>query len=314
MFTIPLSPLVRFPGAIINQLSKLNISGHAKLEVLEVCNNSLMTSLDAIKCKNLLKLDCHNDNQFDRGNINHLDVSECSSLQILDCSNNKLTNIGINGCTALEELYCQHNWISQNIGDLFFQLKAFKFSANDDIYVSFGEYEQNNDFKDKEPIIWRAIDGRKNAIDPITLISVYCLDAKQYNTVERSVTWSNCTLRTWLNNVFLNTAFTSSERSRLLTSTVNTDGSITKDKVYILDIDNADDFAHVVYPTIYADDALCDAMDLDHDNKGWYGRWTRTPCGSSHGAYVYIEMYGPGVYYVDSYGWVQPVVQIQLMQ
>jgi hypothetical protein len=47
-----------------------------------------------------------------------------------------------------------------------------------------------------------------------------CLDAKPYNEEDTSITWENCTLRKWLNDTFYNTAFTDSEKTKIVESTI----------------------------------------------------------------------------------------------
>ncbi|MFR5617477.1 MAG: DUF6273 domain-containing protein [Clostridium sp.] len=74
------------------------------------------------------------------------------------------------------------------------------------------------------------------------------LDDKLYNKEHTSVTWATCTLRTWLNDTFLNTAFKSAEQAAIKnTIVVNEDhpscgtegGENTNDKVYLLSIAEA---------------------------------------------------------------------------
>ena len=69
------------------------------------------------------------------------------------------------------------------------------------------------------------------------------LDAKPYHTSDTSITWEGSTLRTWLNNDFLNTAFSETERAKILTTHLdnpnNPDygtvgGNATDDKVFLL--------------------------------------------------------------------------------
>lgn len=72
--------------------------------------------------------------------------------------------------------------------------------------VTYGHYEQDNDTANgKEPIEWVVLDVQG---DKALLISKYGLDVRPYNTEYNHVTWEECTLRTWLNDTFLNAAFT----------------------------------------------------------------------------------------------------------
>ena len=67
-----------------------------------------------------------------------------------------------------------------------------------------------------------ALDTGNNG-ETATLISKYALDCVQYNTKEESVTWETCSLRKWLNETFLNEAFTVVEQAQLAVVTVTAD-------------------------------------------------------------------------------------------
>ena len=83
-------------------------------------------------------------------------------------------------------------------------------------------------------------DGRRGL-----LISRYCLDVRPYNECMTDTCWKKCTLRDWLNNKFMNKAFTTEEQRRILvTSVKNTDygtkgGENTEDHVFLLSIQEA---------------------------------------------------------------------------
>lgn len=83
------------------------------------------------------------------------------------------------------------------------------------------------------------------------------------NTVTYGVNWSNCSLRTWLNGEFLNTAFTDAEQKRIQSSDLNTPdvlveafdesvemldryvlpgGGDTTDKVFLLSMDECEKY------------------------------------------------------------------------
>ena len=110
----------------------------------------------------------------------------------------------------------------------------------------FGTYEQDNNTADgKEKIEWIVLDKSGSSV---LLVSKYALDRKPYNTTYTSVTWEKCTLRTWLNNTFLNSAFSITEKNKIKTTNVvaakNPDhgtngGNNTNDKVFLLSISEA---------------------------------------------------------------------------
>ena len=110
--------------------------------------------------------------------------------------------------------------------------------------IYFGNYYQSNS-STKEPIKWRVLSVNGN---DAFLLADQTLDAKPYNEKFTDVTWATCTLRTWLNDTFLNTAFTSAEQAAIKNTTVvNEDnpyygtegGANTTDKVYLLSIAEA---------------------------------------------------------------------------
>ena len=81
-----------------------------------------------------------------------------------------------------------------------------------DIYT-FGAYQQDNDASNgKQPIKWLVLAKEDNKI---LLISEQALDCQPYNTSYDAVRWEICTLREWLNDVFLNTAFSVKEQKRI---------------------------------------------------------------------------------------------------
>ena len=87
--------------------------------------------------------------------------------------------------------------------------------------IEFGAYEQDNEKSNgKEPIEWQVLAKEDNKI---LVISKYALDAKPYNTEFENVTWETCTLRTWLNETFLDEAFSKAEKSMIQTTEVSAD-------------------------------------------------------------------------------------------
>lgn len=132
-------------------------------------------------------------------------------------------------------------------------------------YITFGNYEQdNNTSNGKEDIEWLVL-AKKN--DRLLVISRYALDCKPYNDEYTDVTWETCTLRKWLNNDFLNAAFSSAEKAMIPTVTVSADknpdystkpGRITQDKVFLPSITEVNkyftsDSVRQCKPTAYAE-------------------------------------------------------------
>ena len=156
------------------------------------------------------------------------------------------------------------------------------------------------------------------------LISKYALDCQPYNTSYTDVTWETCTLRKWLNNDFINAAFSADEKSMIPTVTVSADknpdygtdpGNATEDQVFLLSITEANkyfgsDSAGQCKPTEYA--VANGARESDNGNCWW---WLRSPGGIQYSAArVHI---GGGVYEFGDivgsvYGAVRPALWIDL--
>ena len=160
--------------------------------------------------------------------------------------------------------------------------------------VVFGSYEQDgNTTNGAEAIEWVALAKEG---DKILLVSRYALDCQPYSTSRTSVTWEDCTLRSWLNGPFLSTAFTEDEQTLIDEARVtNADngkystpgGNPTVDKVFLLSIDEAEkyfssDGDRVCTATAHAKDQGVSACS--NDACSW---WLRSPGSvSDYAAYV----------------------------
>ena len=189
--------------------------------------------------------------------------------------------------------------------------------------IWFGNYWQedtNGDGKadkkdDKTPIKWwvLSVEG-----DDVFLLADKNLDRQKYNDTNTSVTWENCTMRSWLNgygaeankdgrdysdNNFLDQAFLSEEQTAVkTTNVVNHDnpefgtegGKDTSDKVYLLSIDEVTD---PVYGFNSSDDSdstrqavntayVAGGGEINSGNMGSAGSvdgwWLRSPGDSSN--------------------------------
>ena len=162
-------------------------------------------------------------------------------------------------------------------------------------YITFGAYKQdNNTSNGKKGIEWLVLEVKDGKA---LLISKYALDCKQYNTSNTDVTWETCTLRRWLNNDFINAAFSAEERAMISAVTVSADknpkkrtnpGNATQDKVFLLSITEANkyfssDNARQCKPTKYA--VAKGADDYCDNGNCWW--WLRSPGHAQpHAAHV----------------------------
>ena len=129
-------------------------------------------------------------------------------------------------------------------------------------YVTFGRYPQTEAGNDQTPIEWLVLEVRGNKA---LLLSRYGLDAKPYNTEKTDATWERCTLRGWLNQEFLNKAFSSTEQKAILTTNVDNSrsqgysewstsgGNNTQDKIFLLSYAEAHQYFAVEHYSYYKD-------------------------------------------------------------
>ena len=66
---------------------------------------------------------------------------------------------------------------------------------------------------DKTPIKWQVLDKVNGEV---ILLSEQILDIQDYDNENTSVAWENCSLRKWLNNDFINEAFSEYERTQII--------------------------------------------------------------------------------------------------
>ena len=150
--------------------------------------------------------------------------------------------------------------------------------------VTFGSYKG-------ESLQWIAVESLGNRQ---FLICRNVIDCLPYNEEQCATDWYDCTLRAWLNDEFLNEAFTEEERARiLLTDVVNRDnleygirgGADTEDYIFIPDIREADkyfdsDEDRSCKPTEYAQEQGINASDT----QGTALWWLRSPGIIDYGA------------------------------
>lgn len=112
--------------------------------------------------------------------------------------------------------------------------------------IKYGKYEQDNDSSNGiEDIEWIILAKDDNKM---LVISDKAIDCKPYHSSYGNTTWEECSLRRWLNDTFVNEAFTTEEQEKILTTNVTADanpdydtdaGNDTEDKVFLLSIEEA---------------------------------------------------------------------------
>ena len=197
--------------------------------------------------------------------------------------------------------------------------------------VKFGRYEQDNDTRNgPEEIEWIVLDvnGGKSL-----LLSKYGLDVIPYNKEYRAVSWDDCTLRIWLNNTFINQAFTKEEKSAILQTSVEngkeqnykgwertakTGGSSTQDSIFLLSAAEAIEYLDIekdnnksnakssMKTTAYALSKIWN----DDDEGAW---WLRSPGYNwQDAAYVYMNSIGTFSVVVKDTACIRPAFWINL--
>lgn len=209
---------------------------------------------------------------------------------------------------------------TEKAADIFEQYKAEKLKdPNVGDTVFFGNYEQDNDTSNgKEDIEWLVLAKEDHKL---LVISVKALDLQPFLTeYPFGETWENCSLRTWLNDTFLNAAFSTEEQAIIQSVNVpanrnpeyDTDpGNATMDKLFLLSIDEANkyfssDEARICMPTNYA---------KRNDTSGSVDVvWELRSPGNSQFSCAYvsggrINCYGGSIYYS---GYIRPAMWISI--
>lgn len=166
--------------------------------------------------------------------------------------------------------------------------------------VTFGHYEQDGQVGNgKEQIEWIILDKKDGKV---FLLGRYGLDSIPYNADYSGVTWEECSLRVWLNQIFLHEAFSTEEQASILLTIVNNDasqgyakwdtsgGNATQDKLFLLSYAEANSYLGVeknniynitsrIEPTAFAIQNGASVSDVDKDKEGneagWW--WLRSP-------------------------------------
>lgn len=185
--------------------------------------------------------------------------------------------------------------------------------------VSFGNYPQSSNVP--EPIVWRVL----AMIDSKALmISENVLDCRQYNKEYAEVTWERSSIRKWLNEDFLFSAFDAEERKNISLATIEnpnnpifgTDGGrTTVDSVFCLSREEYQryikkDNEKTVRATAFARKNGCN-VDGNLGSVMW---WLRSPGRYGDNADVVMPDgdLGEVGLFVSGNGGVRPVILVQL--
>lgn len=201
-------------------------------------------------------------------------------------------------------------------------IKYRRISKSDTNYAGYFDEVTNNGYRyfKWERIKWRVL---QNDGSSLFVLADTALDCKCYNDEYVSTTWETSTLRSWLNDSFYQTAFSSAEQNAVITQTVvNEDnpyydtegGNNTTDNVYLLSLGEvmdesygfcSDDDTYSASRRLqtsayaHARGAWRSTTEAYKDNCWW---WLRSPGLDSSGAapvddYGYVDRDGTHVHF-----------------
>ena len=199
----------------------------------------------------------------------------------------EIGNSAFNGCGKLRDVYYNgrpRDWKEIEIAPYNkMLLNAGVYSQNcvGETFL-YGTYEQDNELvNDKEPIEWVILerDGKR-----LLAISKYVLDCQPFDMGNTPVTWESCSLRKWLNETFLDAAFSAEEQERLQTVILSEDGDrpyTSQDRVFLLSADEGDQYFASANERICRTTESClasfQANHIAVNANGVIFWWLRTP-------------------------------------
>ena len=150
----------------------------------------------------------------------------------------------------------------------------------------FGSYEQDNNLSNgKEPIEWIVLKEEENRK---LLVSKYLLDIKEFNDEDKSITWEKCTLRSWLNRDFLDSAFSEEEQKYILNTKLKNNtadygdgvkrvssGNDTEDNIFLLSFDEFKEYSAQltdVDASAYAKNIYNEVSESKYKKRDWWLR------------------------------------------
>ena len=185
-----------------------------------------------------------------------------------------------------------------------------------------GGYKNNEYFEKTDEIEWQVLDIKDGKV---LLISKYVVDTVAYNNEKGDITWELCSLRKWLNEDFMNTAFKDVEKELIATTVLEAEekpsrGTIdpksTEDKIFILTKAETEKYfpnreERICAGTIYVKE--------EKEKTGWNGNydwWLRGAFGYHQNISAAVDAYDGDIevnyQYVEEVRGVRPVMWIDL--
>lgn len=186
--------------------------------------------------------------------------------------------------------------------------------------ITMGEFEQDNDWSNgAEPLEWRVL---KKSGHRMLLITEKIITVKPFNETYKKLRWRDCDLRVWLNDEFIDKTFTA-EEAALIPEVELPDigneywgigyGSETKDRVFLLDSDEAFSYFNSPDDRKAESTAYADAQGFTNNVNGWW--WLRNAGQDlDHAALIYKDgsVYRSGDSVSREYIGVRPAVWVEI--
>lgn len=211
--------------------------------------------------------------------------------------------------------------ITQEDGAIYSVLKnEINWDLNNDVIINGSKYHktENNYFK-YEPIKWRVLHYENSEA---FLLADAILDSQPYHSENEEIDWEKSSIRAWLNNEFINKAFSNEENKAINTvELINKDnskygtqgGKNTSDKLFLLSLSEVDETEESKeYGFWDKKTRKCKNNNFSEETYFW---WLRSPGNSSHdaaGVYYYGWVFGYGYDVQEPAGGIRPALYLNL--
>lgn len=211
--------------------------------------------------------------------------------------------------------------ITQEDGAIYSVLKnEINWDLNNDVIINDSKYHktENNYFK-YEPIKWRVLHYENSEA---FLLADAILDSQPYHSENEEIDWEKSSIRAWLNNEFINKAFSNEENKAINTvELINKDnskygtqgGKNTSDKLFLLSLSEVDETEESKEYGFW--DKKTRKCKNDNFSEETYFWWLRSPGNSSHdaaGVYYYGWVFGYGYDVQEPAGGIRPALYLNL--
>ena len=211
--------------------------------------------------------------------------------------------------------------ITKKDGEIYTTLKnADNWDKNGDVTINNIKYHKTEaGYFKYEPIKWRVLQSENGEA---FLLSDVILDKQAYNENDEYITWKESSLRAWLNDKFMNRAFSDEEKEKInITEVVNKDnpvfgtkgGKNTSDKIFVLSLAEVSrKKGGKKYGFLDDEIRACGKSDFSKTGSWW---WLRSPGDDRYCAAVVNSdgwVYGDGSRVNGSDDGVRPALHLNL--